>query len=540
MSDEDTPGTTTRERAIGALLGLAAGDAVGTTLEFRAPGSFEPITDLVGGGPFAHEPGQWTDDTAMAMCLAESILDTGGLDPADQLRRYVQWYRTGYWSATGVCDDIGITTTAALVRFERDGSVTDAEVHQHKAANGSLMRLAPVPIRWFGDPAVAAEHSAASSRTTHPADRPVDACRVYGAMLAALIGGTPLAEVLDPGFWRYGPIDDEIEAVVRGSWQRKEPPEIRGDGFVVRALEAAIWAVAGATDFRDAVLRAANLGDDADTTAAIAGQLAGAWWGVEGIPASWRAKLTAGERIAAIAGRLHDAALGTSTYVVTAASTTDPGTESTVTGPVADVAAGALPERWAHDATCHAWRVSSQVLAGEYPGAPQPVKAREKIDLLVDHGVRTFVDLTTPADGLAPYEAVLDGVATADGIDLDRISCPIPDVDVLDDDAGYDAIVDAVRAAAARGGVYVHCWGGVGRTATVVGCLLVDAGFDGPGALERIRSLRAGSRKAGRRAPETDAQDAVVLRRAERNTAGPPDADADARLEAMASDEAAP
>jgi ADP-ribosyl-[dinitrogen reductase] hydrolase len=99
-----------RDRAIGALVGLAVGDAVGTTLEFMSPGSFAPIDDMVGGGPFRLAAGQWTDDTSMAMCLAESILDTGLLDPADQLRRYVAWHRHGYWSSTGTCFDIGNTT----------------------------------------------------------------------------------------------------------------------------------------------------------------------------------------------------------------------------------------------------------------------------------------------------------------------------------------------------------------------------------------------------------------------------------------------
>ena len=113
-----TDASQARDRAIGALVGLAVGDAVGTTLEFQRPGTFTPITDMVGGGPFRLPVGAWTDDTSMAMCLAESILDTGDLDAADQLRRYVQWRRDGYWSSTGTCFDIGGTTASALL----DGS----------------------------------------------------------------------------------------------------------------------------------------------------------------------------------------------------------------------------------------------------------------------------------------------------------------------------------------------------------------------------------------------------------------------------------
>lgn len=105
----------------GALLGLAVGDALGTTLEFRSPGTFEPITDMVGGGPFVLKPGEWTDDTSMALCLAESLIACGGSDEEDQLKRYLKWYRGGYYSCKGYCFDIGNTVRANLEYFERTG-----------------------------------------------------------------------------------------------------------------------------------------------------------------------------------------------------------------------------------------------------------------------------------------------------------------------------------------------------------------------------------------------------------------------------------
>jgi ADP-ribosylglycohydrolase len=296
-----------RDRAIGALLGLACGDAVGTTLEFKAPGSFTPIDDMVGGGPFRLQPGEWTDDTSMALCLAESILERDDLDPVDQMRRYLRWRDEGYLSSNGRCFDIGNTVSSQLSRFARTGEAIDPHVDEEAAANGSLMRLAAVPIRWHRDPAVAAERSAESSRPTHPARRPVDACRVLGAMTSALIRGDSADDVIAPGFWRFGDLHPQIGAVVSGAWRHKAPAQIRGTGFCVDALEAALWAVDGASDFRDAVLRAANLGDDADTTAAIAGQLAGARWGASGIPETWRAKVVLRERIEAMAGGLYDA-----------------------------------------------------------------------------------------------------------------------------------------------------------------------------------------------------------------------------------------
>ncbi len=135
-----------RDRAVGALVGLAVGDAVGTALEFRAPGTFTPIDDMVGGGPFGLEPGQWTDDTSMALCLASSLVECGGFDPRDQMTRYLRWREEGYLSSTGTCFDIGNTTSRALDTFVQTGNPF-GPVDQDQAANGSLMRLAPVPIR---------------------------------------------------------------------------------------------------------------------------------------------------------------------------------------------------------------------------------------------------------------------------------------------------------------------------------------------------------------------------------------------------------
>jgi ADP-ribosylglycohydrolase len=471
------------------LLGLACGDAVGTTVEFSAPGTFTPLVDMVGGGPFRLDAGEWTDDTSMALCLAESLLDRGGHDPADQLRRYVLWWHTGYLSSNGRCFDIGGTTRSQLARFERTGEPHDPSPDQEDAANGSLMRLAAVPARWHRSVENAAALSGESSRTTHAADRPVDACRVLGAMTAALIDGVPAREVLHPEFWKFGPLHPAVEAVARGSWQAKQPPRIRGTGYCVDALEAALWAVAGAVDFRSAILRAANLGDDADTTAAIAGQLAGARWGASGIPDEWTAKLVSADRIRSLAARLHEAG---------------------------SAGAPSMNTAWQHEGLVHAWWVEpGSVLAGEYPGHPKARRAREKIDVLVDHGIRTFVDLTTPADGLAPYHGLVADVAVKRALDVRVAPCPIPDFSVIDD-AGYDTIVSIIESARARGAVYVHCWGGVGRTGTVIGCLLADLGLSSDQVLARLVELRAGTHKASRHAPETDQQRDVIARRAGR------------------------
>lgn len=472
------------DRGRGALVGLACGDAVGTTLEFRSPGTFTPIDDMVGGGPFGLEPGQWTDDTSMAMCMAESILDRQQNDLADQLRRYLAWWKQGYLSSNGRCFDIGNTTRHQLSRFARTQEQVDPEPDEESAANGSLMRLAAAPIRWHINPEEAAERSAESSRSTHPARRPVDACRVLGAMTAALIHGEPTSTVFDSRFWRWEPLHPAIEAVTRGAWRGKEPPEIRGTGYCVDALEAAMWAVHGADDFRSAVLRAANLGDDADTTAAIAGQLAGARWGASGIPDDWRSRLTMADRLVSLADNLF--------------AQQSPATE----------------DLWNLDSLVHAWWVEpGQLLAGEYPGHRDPEQAALKVSVLVDAGIRTFVDLTTPEDRLAPYQELVAQIAEQRSLQLTHVAFPIPDLSVSDH-SHYDDILRVISAETSSGRpVFIHCWGGVGRTGTVIGCWLVDAGISGDEALARLRNLRSGTCKADRPCPETRDQTELIRRR---------------------------
>ena len=296
------------DRAVGALLGLACGDAVGTTLEFEPPGTFAPIDDLVGGGPFGLRPGEWTDDTSMALCLAESLLDRGGHDPDDQMRRYLLWRDEGYLSSTGTCFDIGNTVSGQLSRYRSTGEPVDPTPNQQSAANGSLMRLGA-----RADPLARRRRGRRRPWPPSPADPPMppsDRSTPAGSWARwwrALIQGADADEVFAPSFWRWGALHPAVAAVASGSWRDKDAGEIRGSGYCVAALEAAVWAVAGAADFRDAVLRAANLGDDADTTAAIAGQLAGARWGAAGIPPAWLERIVLRDRIVALAARLFDA-----------------------------------------------------------------------------------------------------------------------------------------------------------------------------------------------------------------------------------------
>ncbi len=287
----------TRERFRGSLLGLATGDAVGTTLEFKPPGTFLPIADMVGGGPFGLRPGEWTDDTSMALCLAESLILCRSFDTSDQMRRYINWRDNGHLSSNGECFDIGNTVDSALNRFQQTGNPIAGSTSPFSAGNGSIMRLAPVPMFFARNPELAIEMSGESSRTTHGAPTCIAACRYLGGLIVGALNGATKSELLSPfykpskGQWRADDFPEQIAVIAAGSFKEKLPPAIRGSGFVVDSLEAALWAFYKSESFEEGCLLAANLGDDADTTAAVYGQLAGAHYGEERIPERWLDKL---------------------------------------------------------------------------------------------------------------------------------------------------------------------------------------------------------------------------------------------------------
>ena len=300
----DTPA-----RARGCLLGLAVGDAVGTTVEFMPRGSFDPVTDLGGGEPFNLPAGAWTDDTSMALCLGASLLECGTFDAADQMRRYVDWCQNGTMSSTGRCFDIGITTRAALARFQHDGNPLAGSTDPWSGGNGCVMRLAPVPIFWHRDIELAAKWAGESSRTTHGAAECVEASQLMARMLVAALNGQSKDEVLfghDPAPFR----EPKVRAIAAGEYRAKSIDQIRGSGYVIDCLEASAWCFWHSASYREAVLMAVNLGDDADTTGAVCGQLAGACYGDEGIPPEWRSVLVMRDEIAAMADSLCGAGAG--------------------------------------------------------------------------------------------------------------------------------------------------------------------------------------------------------------------------------------
>jgi ADP-ribosyl-[dinitrogen reductase] hydrolase len=301
-------------RKRGSLIGLAVGDALGAAVEFNSPGSFPEVTGYRGGGPHGLAPGEWTDDTSMALALADSIASVGW-DINDQVRRYLAWYDNGEYSVNGRCFDIGITTQNALNRFSRMGDArTSGNPTENASGNGSIMRLAPVPIRYANlfpdhlDKLV--EKLVESSLTTHASPMCLSSCAYMGLVLCGLIHGLPREIVLSPNWEpllyleKVHPLHPKVEEVAAGSYRRKQPSEVEGSGFVVASLEAALWAFYDALDFRQAVLQAVNLGDDADTTGAVCGQFAGAYWGESGIPKEWQQGLARQDMIEKAIGEL--------------------------------------------------------------------------------------------------------------------------------------------------------------------------------------------------------------------------------------------
>ncbi|CAF1146541.1 unnamed protein product [Didymodactylos carnosus] len=326
-----------------SLIGLALGDALGAHVEFR-PREYlaqHPVEELIGGGTWGLRAGQWTDDTSMALCLAASLIVNGDFNPYDQLVRYKWWWKRGYLSSTGKCFDIGNATQESLNQFrQRQDSVQqrlqlseddiDSLPQSYVASvgfnvncsrpgvagNGALMRLAPVPLFFYRSPVHAIDYAGQSARLTHGDDKAVDACRYYAALICAALQGLSKDQLLHDNFYTvcfqsgwFGEkhLHNEVAAVARGSYKKKGgySAGIRGKGYIVQALEAALWAFWSENSFREGALSAVNLGDDADTTAAIYGQLAGAHYGMKGIPEEWLKQLYAKDFIKCVGSWLH-------------------------------------------------------------------------------------------------------------------------------------------------------------------------------------------------------------------------------------------
>jgi ADP-ribosyl-[dinitrogen reductase] hydrolase len=297
---------TLRERFQGALVGLAVGDALAANTQFRKPGSFSPVGDLLGGGPFDLPRGAWSDDTAMALLLAESLLEREGFDAHDQVQRYGRWTREGYGSSTGQCVGITASTARALAQAQYKRQPFAGSHDPGQLDKEPLCRVAPVVMFFFADAAQAVSQAAEAARITAQAPIVLDCMRLLAAMLHRALAGRDKPAILKPDrdAWVTSSTRSEVLAVFDGSYIVRQPPEITGGGHIVQALEAALWAFHSSDSFREGALKAANLGRDSDVVTAVYGALAGAHHGVSAIPGIWRNSLMKQELVMETADRV--------------------------------------------------------------------------------------------------------------------------------------------------------------------------------------------------------------------------------------------
>jgi ADP-ribosylglycohydrolase len=301
-----------RSRFSGALLGLALGDALAAATQDREPGTFAPIADLTGGGPFALPRGAWSDDTALALCLADSLIACRDFDIRDQVERCVRWQQEGYLSATGVCAGITSGTTRALAAAQWRRQLFSGSHEPKKLDPDPLSRVAPVVMFAFSSAEEAVRLAGDAARITCQAPAVVEVCRIFAAMLHAALSGAPKEEVLAPtsGLAEleaagYRP---RVRSLLHGRYRRKRPGQVHTGRTIIEVLEAALWAFDQTRDFASGVLLVANLGEASDVASAAYGQLAGAFYGAAAIPPGWRSALLRLDLIESMAEQLFEAA----------------------------------------------------------------------------------------------------------------------------------------------------------------------------------------------------------------------------------------
>ena len=298
----------TESRAKGAFYGNLIGDALGAPVEFQPRDTFPPVMGMLPCETWDLPAGSFTDDGSLMLCLAASMVNAGKHDPNTALSHYLEWFEDGYLSVNGTCFDIGYTTRAALEDYRDHGIMEAKTSDEFQAGNGSVMRLAPIPVVYFREPLerVWAE-GAASSRTTHTSPAAVWGCGFWATLTALAIGGASKAVLLS---WiadiPYNP--DPAISAYPVAWKRMldrrfltmARDDVKSGGYVVDTCEAALWAFYQTETFAEGACLAVNLGKDTDTVGAVYGILAGAFYGYEGIPKEWLDTLQKPEMCAAV------------------------------------------------------------------------------------------------------------------------------------------------------------------------------------------------------------------------------------------------
>lgn len=292
-----------QDRALGAMFGLAIGEVVGLTGDGFERGTYRTIDKMMGGGKLGLPLFHWAGDTAMALALMDSLTARNGMDEADLMERFDKILAHGVYSCSGSSAGIGETTKEAIARYRTTGDPCAGDMSLDNLDTGSLVRIAPVAIRYWNDPVQRRDVAARQSRTTHGSVVASDACVALADMLADAISGSSREVVLGP---REAPESSPIRTLLDSKWRLKRGFEIGSSNNVVHALEAGLWCVGTTGNFQEAVLRAANLGEDCGTIAAVTGQLAGALYGASHIPGEWGERLPWQEKLLHMTNVLFD------------------------------------------------------------------------------------------------------------------------------------------------------------------------------------------------------------------------------------------
>jgi ADP-ribosyl-[dinitrogen reductase] hydrolase len=286
-----------RRRFRGALLGAAVGDAMGVTNEMLDRVNTVQLNQLVGGGICDVAPGGWTDDTAMVLCVSESLIAKHGFDAHDQMDRFVRWWRYGYMTCAGRTYDVGNTTRLALFAYIQTGDPFSSGVQSsHSAGNGALSRVAPIGLYYAAQPDVIDQAAMYSSMLTHATAHSIDACRYVAWVLAQFASGVSKYDALHAS-WPYSPLCEDIARIAMGSYRHHTLEQLNASSYVVDMLEIVMWALYTHDDFGSGMCALSQAGGLTTTSCSIYGALAGALYGDDAIPIEWRQSLAHHDKI---------------------------------------------------------------------------------------------------------------------------------------------------------------------------------------------------------------------------------------------------
>jgi len=277
-----------KDKIIGSLIGLAVGDALGAPYEFETP-PYKVDDNYIEGGVHNVSIGEWTDDTSMALCLAQSLIEKNGFDAKDQMDKYLSWYEDGYFSTRSECFDIGNTVARALGMYKTSHKPFSGISGYDNSGNGSLMRLSPISLYYYQDKNELIKYASQSSQTTHKSKLAIDSCIYYSQLIAGAIQGYSKEELLSNEFIDTEDMSKEVINISNGSF--KEDKTYKPTGYVIDTLETALMAFNKFQSFEEGLIHVVALGYDTDTVGAVYGQLAGAFYGYSNIPEKWTLSL---------------------------------------------------------------------------------------------------------------------------------------------------------------------------------------------------------------------------------------------------------